>query len=125
MINEPYFLRIMPRNRRYHEGRLYNPNILKNFKKRFQRKKKQYDFFSNIEIPENTQNTKFFKFNDNKGFYDLKGWQAPNDWNLEQKDLEDIIHDMSYLTQNYILGVENSKFQKCGKPILLTISQLM
>ncbi len=71
-------------------------------------------FFANKIIPEDTEHTKHFKWNDVDGFYDHKEWN-PVSWGLELEELKTVQADCSILTQNYILSQENSNSGKLGK----------
>lgn len=98
-----------PRFRRYHEGRFYKFNF-DDIKKKYKdfTSPKDPDFFKAKYVPEDTENTKHFKWNDVEGFYDPKGWN-PSPWGLEEVELRTILADCSILTQNFILQAENSK----------------
>ena len=119
ILNEGIIGRSTPRFRRYHEGQFYNFK-LKNIKNRIKKftQKGDPDFFKNKHVPENTENTKHFKWNDIDGFYDPKNWD-PSEWGIEGQELKTILADLSILTQNYILGVENSRVGKWGKSQIL------
>lgn len=118
ILNEGIIGRSTPRFRRYHEGQFYKFKF-KNIKKRIKAftKKSEHDFFSNKDVHEDTENTKHFKWNDIDGYYDPKGWN-PSDWGIEGQELKTILADCSILTQNYILGVENSRIGKWAEFML-------
>lgn len=104
--------RMMPRNRRFHEGRFYNFQF-KEYLNKFKKKKKVHNFFKEKEIPEDTEDSKHLKFNDSIGVYD-KGDFKNEDFGVENNLFDAIIMDYSVLTQNFILGVEGSKIDKIG-----------
>ena len=62
-----------PRFRRYHEGRFYKFNF-EGIKKKYKdfRSPTDPDFFKAKHVPDDTENTKHFKWNDVDGFYDPK-----------------------------------------------------
>lgn len=73
---------ITPKFRRYHEGRFFKFNAegIKNQYKEFM-KPIDPDYFKGRYVPEDTDHTKNFKWNDIEGMYDPKGWD-PAPWEL-------------------------------------------
>lgn len=113
--------RMMPRRRKFHEGRFYEFKF-KAYLKKFKLKKKIPDFFKGSHIPENTEDSIFLRFNDEEGVYNKEGFKN-EEWGVDNELLEAIIMDFSLLTQNFILGAEGSKLDKIGKFFVLISSK--